>query len=92
MRKCLHGLGDGAGGFAASGAAGGAIDDAEARKLAKDTITVAEQADRRYSGFTCYAALSPHRASNIEDVSYQVRVRVRVRVTMATLTMGLLPG
>ena len=41
MRKCLHGLGDGAGGFAASGAAGGAIDDAEARKLAKDTIQVA---------------------------------------------------
>mmetsp|Transcript_31177 Transcript_31177/g.73625 ORF Transcript_31177/g.73625 Transcript_31177/m.73625 type:complete len:615 (-) Transcript_31177:412-2256(-) len=72
VRKCLHGLGDGAGGFAASGAAGGAIDDAEARKLAKDTITVAEQADRRYSGFTCYAALSPHRASNIEDVSYQI--------------------
>jgi len=72
VRKCLHGLGDGAGGFAASGAAGGAIDDAEARKLAKDTITIAEQADRRYSGFTCYAALSPHRASNIEDVSYQI--------------------
>jgi len=72
VRKCLHGLGDGAGGFAASGAAGGAIDDAEARKLAKDTIQVASQADRRYSGFTCYAALSPHRASNIEDVSYQI--------------------
>ena len=30
------------------------------------------QADRRYSGFTCYAALAPHRASNIEDVSYQI--------------------
>ena len=57
IRKCLHGLGDGAGGFAASGAAGGALDDAEARKLAKDTVRIAAQADRRYSGFTCYAAL-----------------------------------
>jgi len=28
--------------------------------------------DRRFSGFTCYAALAPHRASNIEDVSYQI--------------------
>lgn len=72
VRKNLHGLGDGAGGFAASGAAGGAIDDAEARKLARDTVKIAAQADRRYSGFTCYAALAPHRASNIEDVSYQI--------------------
>ena len=72
VRKNLHGLGDGAGGFAASGAAGGAIDDAEARKLARDTVRIAAQADRRYSGFTCYAALAPHRASNIEDVSYQI--------------------
>jgi zeaxanthin epoxidase len=72
IRKCLHGLADGAGGFAASGAAGGAIDDKEARKLARDTIRIAQQADRRYSGFTCYAALAPHRASNIEDVSYQI--------------------
>jgi len=72
IRKCLHGLGDGAGGFAASGAAGGALDDAEARKLAKDTVRIAAQADRRYSGFTCYAALAKHRASNIEDVSYQI--------------------
>jgi zeaxanthin epoxidase len=72
VRKCLHNLGDGAGGFAASGAAGGAIDDAEARKLARDTIQIAAQADRRFSGFTCYAALAPHRASNIEDVSYQI--------------------
>ena len=72
VRKVLHGLGEGAGGFAASGAAGGAIDDAEARKLARDTIKIASQADRRYSGFTCYAALAPHRASNIEDVSYQI--------------------
>jgi len=72
IRKCLHDLGDGAGGFAASGAAGGAIDDAEARKLARDTIKIAAQANRRYSGFTCYAALAPHRASNIENVSYQI--------------------
>jgi len=72
VRKCLHGLGEGAGGFAASGAAGGALDDAEARKLARDTVRIASQADRRFSGFTCYAALAPHRASNIEDVSYQI--------------------
>eukprot|EP00592_Proboscia_alata_P003807 CAMPEP_0194368772 /NCGR_PEP_ID=MMETSP0174-20130528/16973_1 /TAXON_ID=216777 /ORGANISM="Proboscia alata, Strain PI-D3" /LENGTH=627 /DNA_ID=CAMNT_0039145271 /DNA_START=67 /DNA_END=1950 /DNA_ORIENTATION=- len=72
IRKNLHGLGEGAGGFAASGAAGGAIDDKEARKLARDTIKIAAQADRRYSGFTCYAALAPHRASNIETVSYQI--------------------
>jgi len=72
IRKILHGLGEGAGGFAASGAAGGALDDAEARKLARDTVKIASQADRRHSGFTCYAALAPHRASNIEDVSYQI--------------------
>jgi zeaxanthin epoxidase len=72
VRKVLHNLGDGAGGYAASGAAGGALDDAEARKLARDTIKIAAKADRRYSGFTCYAALAPHRASNIEDVSYQI--------------------
>jgi len=72
IRKVLHGLGEGAGGFAASGAAGGALDDAEARKLARDTVKIAAQADRRYSGFTCYAALAPHRASNIEEVSYQI--------------------
>lgn len=72
VRKNLHGLAEGAGGFAASGAAGGAIDDAEARKLARDTVQIASQADRRFSGFTCYAALAPHRASNIEDVSYQI--------------------
>ena len=72
VRKNLHGLDEGAGGFAASGAAGGALDDAEARKLARDTVKIAESADRRYSGFTCYAALAPHRASNIEDVSYQI--------------------
>mmetsp|Transcript_18235 Transcript_18235/g.27565 ORF Transcript_18235/g.27565 Transcript_18235/m.27565 type:complete len:611 (-) Transcript_18235:145-1977(-) len=72
IRKLLHGLDDGAGGFAASGAAGGALDDAEARKLAKDTVKIAQKAARRFSGFTCYAALAPHRASNIEDVSYQI--------------------
>eukprot|EP00428_Durinskia_dybowskii_P040220 CAMPEP_0170276666 /NCGR_PEP_ID=MMETSP0116_2-20130129/38318_1 /TAXON_ID=400756 /ORGANISM="Durinskia baltica, Strain CSIRO CS-38" /LENGTH=612 /DNA_ID=CAMNT_0010527939 /DNA_START=10 /DNA_END=1849 /DNA_ORIENTATION=+ len=72
VRKCLHDLGEGAGGYAASGAAGGALDDAEARKLARETIKVAAKADRRYSGFTCYAALAPHRASNIEEVSYQI--------------------
>jgi len=72
VRKNLHGLGEGAGGFAASGAAGGALDDAEARKLARETVRVAAQADRRFSGFTCYAALVPHRASNIENVSYQI--------------------
>lgn len=38
VRKEMHGLGEGAGGFAASGAAGGALDDAEARKLAKETV------------------------------------------------------
>lgn len=72
VRKNLHGLDDGAGGFAASGAAGGALDDAEARKLARDTINIAKKADRRFSGFTCYAALANHRASNIETVSYQI--------------------
>lgn len=72
VRKNLHGLDDGAGGFAASGAAGGALDDAEARKLARDTVKIAAKADRRFSGFTCYAALAPHRASNIENVSYQI--------------------
>ena len=29
-------------------------------------------ANRRFSGFTCYAALCEHKASNIEDVSYQI--------------------
>ena len=77
IRKNLHGLAEGAGGFAASGAAGGALNDAEARKLAKDTVRVAAQADRRYSGFTCYAALASHRASNIEDVSYQILLGTR---------------
>ena len=38
----------------------------------RDTVRVAQKALRRYSGFTCYAALAPHRASNIEDVSYQI--------------------
>lgn len=72
VRKTMHGLDEGAGGFAASGAAGGALDDAEARRLARDTVEIAARADRRFSGFTCYAALAPHRASNIENVSYQI--------------------
>mmetsp|Transcript_14088 Transcript_14088/g.21717 ORF Transcript_14088/g.21717 Transcript_14088/m.21717 type:complete len:623 (+) Transcript_14088:304-2172(+) len=72
IRKLMHGLDEGAGGFAASGAAGGALDDREARKLAKDTVKIAQKAARRYSGFTCYASLADHRASNIEDVSYQI--------------------
>jgi zeaxanthin epoxidase len=72
VRKVMHGLGEGAGGFAASGAAGGALDEAEARRLAQETVRIAARADRRFSGFTCYAALAPHRASNIEDVSYQI--------------------
>ncbi|KAJ1638512.1 hypothetical protein T492DRAFT_943689, partial [Pavlovales sp. CCMP2436] len=42
------------------------------RKAARDTIEVASKARRRYSGFTCYAALANHRASNIEEVSYQI--------------------
>ena len=29
-------------------------------------------ANRRFSGFTCYAALCEHKASNIEEVSYQI--------------------
>jgi len=72
VRKQIFGLDEGAGGFAASGAAGGAIDNAEERKAARDTIEVASKARRRYSGFTCYAALANHRASNIEEVSYQI--------------------
>ena len=38
-----------------------------------DTVRVAQKALRRYSGFTCYAALANHKASNIEEVSYQIR-------------------
>lgn len=72
IRKIMHGLGQDAGGFAASGAAGGALDDAEARKLAKETLRIASQANRRFAGYTCYAALTSHRASNIEEVSYQI--------------------
>ena len=33
---------------------------------------MASGANRRYSGFTCYAALCEHKASNIEEVSYQI--------------------
>jgi zeaxanthin epoxidase len=72
VRRIMHGLDNGADGFAASGAAGGALNEAEARKMAKDSVLMANNANRRYSGFTCYAALTEHRASNIEDVSYQI--------------------
>ena len=72
IRKQMHGLESGAGGFAASGAAGGALDEAEARKLAKETVRIASKALRRFSGFTCYAALTDIKASNIEEVSYQI--------------------
>ena len=48
------------------------IHGSQARKLARDTVKIAAKANRRFSGFTCYAALAPHRASNIEDVSYQI--------------------
>jgi zeaxanthin epoxidase len=72
VRRIMHELERGADGFAASGAAGGALNEAEARRLAKDSVLMATNANRRYSGFTCYAALTEHRASNIEDVSYQI--------------------
>ena len=68
----MHGLGTNSDGFAASGAAGGALDEAEARRMAKDSVLMADSANRRYSGFTCYAALAEHKASNIEEVSYQI--------------------
>jgi len=72
VRRQMHGLDRGADGFAASGAAGGALNEAEARRMAKDSVLMASNANRRYSGFTCYAALTEHRASNIEEVSYQI--------------------
>ena len=72
VRRIMHGLEDGADGFAASGAAGGALNDAEARRVAKDNVLMADNANRRYSRFTCYAALCEHKASNIEEVSYQI--------------------
>ena len=68
VRKQLHGLDKGADGAAASGAAGGALDEREARRMAKDSILMASGANRRFSGFTCYAALCEHKASNIEEV------------------------
>lgn len=40
--------------------------------MAKDSVLMANGANRRFSGFTCYAALTEHRASNIEEVSYQI--------------------
>jgi zeaxanthin epoxidase len=72
VRRIMHSLNEGADGFAASGAAGGALNEAEARRMAKDSVLMANNANRRYSGFTCYAALTEHRASNIEEVSYQI--------------------
>jgi zeaxanthin epoxidase len=72
VRRIMHDLDKGADGFAASGAAGGALNEAEARRMAKDSVLMAGNANRRFSGFTCYAALTQHRASNIEDVSYQI--------------------
>lgn len=72
VRRIMHELDRGADGFAATGAAGGALNEAEARRMAKDSILMASNANRRYSGFTCYAALTEHKASNIEEVSYQI--------------------
>ena len=72
VRRIMHGLDNRADGAAASGAAGGALDEAEARRMAKESVMMAANANRRFSGFTCYAALTEHRASNIEEVSYQI--------------------
>lgn len=72
VRRQMHGLSNNADGFAASGAAGGALTESEARRMAKDSILMAGGANRRYSKFTCYAALAEHKASNIEEVSYQI--------------------
>jgi len=72
VRRQMHGLSSDADGFAASGAAGGALTENEARRMAKDSLLMADGANRRYSGFTCYAALAYHKASNIEEVSYQI--------------------
>ena len=72
VRRIMHNLDRGADGFAASGAAGGALNEAEARRMAKDSVLMASNANRRYSRFTCYAALTEHKASNIEEVSYQI--------------------
>jgi zeaxanthin epoxidase len=72
VRRIMHGLDNGADGQAASGAAGGALNEAESRRMAKDSVKMAATASRRFSGFTCYAALTNHRASNIEEVSYQI--------------------
>lgn len=72
VRRQMHELERGADGFAASGAAGGALNEAEARRMAKESVLMASNANRRYSGFTCYAALTEHKASNIEEVSYQI--------------------
>lgn len=72
VRRQMHSLDNEADGAAASGAAGGALTEAEARRMAKESVLMAQGANRRYSGFTCYAALAEHKASNIEEVSYQI--------------------
>lgn len=72
VRRQMHELDSGADGAAASGAAGGALNEAESRRMAKESVLMATGANRRYSRFTCYAALSKHKASNIEEVSYQI--------------------
>ena len=60
------------GGFAASAAPRAGHSTTRRRASSRET-----RSDRRAGrppllGFTCYAALAPHRASNIEDVSYQI--------------------
>mgnify|MGYP000026221438 FL=1 len=72
VRRQMHSLSEKADGTAASGAAGGALNEEEARRMAKENILMASGSNRRYSGFTCYAALCNHKASNIEEVSYQI--------------------
>eukprot|EP00635_Sarcinochrysidales_sp_CCMP3193_P014226 CAMPEP_0118905148 /NCGR_PEP_ID=MMETSP1166-20130328/9301_1 /TAXON_ID=1104430 /ORGANISM="Chrysoreinhardia sp, Strain CCMP3193" /LENGTH=594 /DNA_ID=CAMNT_0006844417 /DNA_START=17 /DNA_END=1801 /DNA_ORIENTATION=+ len=72
VRHQLDNLDETASGAAITGAAGGALDDKEAATLNREAVKLARQAHRRYSGFTCYAGLCEHKASNIEDVSYQI--------------------
>ena len=72
VRHQLENLDSSATASAITGAAGGALDDKEAAVLNRQAVKMARQAQRRYSGFTCYAGLCHHKASNIEDVSYQI--------------------
>ena len=83
----MHGLDKEADGFAASGAAGGALTEAEGRRMAKDSVLMATGANRRFSGFTCYAALAEHKASNIEEVSYQILLG-RTNTLLAQMVVG----